>query len=84
VLFEVPGKWNIMRLKRGQVWRCINVARGAEIQVVGDADPEDGSHPRCTCRSIMKMHYTKPQFRRLETPQGVKDGMERLSELRNS
>ena len=32
----------------------------------------------------MKMHYTKPQFRRLETPQGVKDGMERLSELRNS
>jgi hypothetical protein len=32
----------------------------------------------------MKMHYTKPQFRRSETPQGVKDGMERLSELRNN
>ncbi len=73
-----------MRLKRGQLWHCINAACGAEIQVVEDAGPEDGSNPRCTCGSIMKMHYTKPQFRRSETPQGVKDGMERLSELRNS
>ena len=69
---EVPGEWIIMRLKRGQVWRCINLGCGAEIQVVGDAGPEDGSNPRCTCGSIMKMHYTKPQFRRAEAPQEVK------------
>jgi len=79
------AEWSIMRLKRGQVWRCINVACGAEIQVVGDAGPEDGSNPRCTCGSIMKMHYTKPQFGRAETPpQGVKPHMERPSELRSS
>jgi len=60
---------NPVRLKRGQVWRCMDVACGTEIQVVGDAGPEDGSNPRCTCGSIMKMHNTKPQFRRAEAPQ---------------
>ena len=73
-----------MRLKRGQVWCCINLACGAEIQVVRDACAEDGLHPRCTWGSIMKIHYTKPQFRRAEAPQEVKRHMEHLSELRSS
>lgn len=73
-----------MRLKRGQVWGCINVACGAEIQVVQGAGPEDGRNPRCTCGSIMKMHYSKPQFRRSEAPQGAKRPMEHLSDPRNS
>ena len=52
-----------MRLKQGQLWHCINAACAAEIQVVHDAGLAVGSNPRCSCGSIMKMRYGKPQLR---------------------
>jgi hypothetical protein len=61
-----------MRLEQGQQWRCINQACGAEIQVMECAGLASGSNPRCSCGSIMKMPYKKPQLRRFEATEDVK------------
>jgi hypothetical protein len=68
-----------MRLERGQIWRCINQACGAEIQVIERSGLAGGSNPRCTCGSIMKMPYAKPQLRRFEAPEEVKRLLQQLS-----
>jgi hypothetical protein len=67
-----------MQLKQGQVWRCINGACGALIQIMEGGGLENGSNPRCACGSIMKMPYVKPHFRRSETPEEVKRLLEQL------
>ncbi len=61
-----------MRLERGQVWRCINHVCGAEIQVREPSAITDGSNPRCSCGSMMKMPYSKPRLRRFEATEEVK------------
>ena len=52
-----------MRLKQGQLWHCMNAACAAEIRVIRDAGLAEGSNPRCSCGSIMKMPYSKPRLR---------------------
>ena len=61
-----------MRLEQGQLWRCINQACGAEIRVIECAGLAGGSNPRCSCGSIMKMPYSKPQLRHFEATEEVK------------
>jgi hypothetical protein len=67
-----------MRLKQGQIWRCINESCGAQIQVMQSGGLEDGSNPRCSCGSSMKMPYIRPQLRRAEAPAEVKKLLEQL------
>jgi hypothetical protein len=68
-----------MRLERGQVWRCINQACGAEIHVKEPSAITDGSNPRCSCGSMMKMPYSKPQLRRFEATEDVRRLLQQLA-----
>jgi hypothetical protein len=70
---------SMMRLERGQIWRCINQVCGTEIKVMERSGLTGGSNPRCTCGSIMKMPYSKPQLRCFEAPEEVKRLLQRLS-----
>jgi hypothetical protein len=67
-----------MRLERGQIWHCINRACGAEIRVMESTGLTGGSNLRCTCGSIMKMPYSKPQLRRFEAPEDIKRLLQQL------
>jgi hypothetical protein len=49
----------------------MNQACSAEIQVIERAGLRGGSNPRCSCGSIMKMPYIKPQLRRFEATDDV-------------
>jgi hypothetical protein len=68
-----------MRLVRGQIWRCMNEACRAQIQVtVSSGLAEEGVNPHCPCGSPMKRPYAKPQLRRAEDPAEVKRLLEQL------
>jgi hypothetical protein len=69
---------HLMRLLDGQIWRCINETCGAQVRVIQSGGLEDGSNPRCSCGSIMKMPYRKPRPRRAEAPAEVKRLLEQL------
>jgi hypothetical protein len=73
------GEFDPMRLEPGQIWRCINQACVAEIRVMESSGLTGGSNLRCTCGSLMKMPYSKPQLRRFEAPEEVKRLLQQLS-----
>jgi hypothetical protein len=68
-----------MRLKQGQVWRCINEACAAQILVTEAGGLDEGSNPRCCCGSVMKMPYGRPHIRKTDTPNEVSRLMKQLS-----
>jgi hypothetical protein len=74
-----PQKGRVMRLERAQIWRCINQACGAEVQVLEPSGLAGDSNPRCICGSIMKMPYSRPQLRRFEATEEVKRLLQQLS-----
>ena len=53
-----------LKISSGQRWRCQNDACGCEITVMVSSKLE-GDNPRCSCGSVMKKPYTKPQLRNL-------------------
>jgi hypothetical protein len=70
-----------MRLKRGQVWRCLNDACGAQVLVTETGGLEDGGNPRCCCGSMMKMPYEKPKIRDSEESHEVRRLLQRLASV---
>jgi hypothetical protein len=68
-----------MRLERGQVWRCLNGACGAQVLVTETGSLNGGNNPRCSCGSVMKMPYSKPQFRRFEDAVEIRKLLEQLA-----
>jgi hypothetical protein len=72
-----------MRLKRGQVWQCINVACGAEFSL-----RERGPGRWLESSLHLRKHHEDARYEATvspaETPQGVKRHIEHLSELRGS
>jgi hypothetical protein len=70
-----------MRLKQGQVWRCLNDACRAEVLVTETGGLEHGSNPRCCCGSMMKMPYEKPKIRHSEESHEVRRLLQRLASV---
>jgi len=68
-----------MRFKRGQVWRCLNDACGAELAVTATGELDEGGSPRCCCGSLMKMPYDQPKLRHSEDSEEVRKLLQRLT-----
>jgi hypothetical protein len=68
-----------MRYRKGDVWRCLNDACGAQILVTEDAALESDANPRCCCGSMMKMPYAQPTLRDTEESQEVRRLLQRLA-----
>jgi hypothetical protein len=56
-----------MKISSGEHWCCQNDACGCEIKVLVSSKLE-GENPRCSCGSVLKKPYTKPQFTNLPAP----------------
>jgi hypothetical protein len=52
-----------VRMRNGERWECQNRACGCEILVLATSELENGANPRCSCGSLMKKPYVKPEFK---------------------
>jgi hypothetical protein len=48
-------------IQKGERWLCQNDACGAEILVLESSKLRDDENPRCSCGSIMKKPYLRPE-----------------------
>jgi hypothetical protein len=48
-------------IQKGERWLCQNDACGSEILVVESSKLRTDENPRCTCGSIMKKPYVRPE-----------------------
>lgn len=52
-----------MGIQKGERWLCQNDACGGEILVLASSQLQDVGNPRCSCGSVMKKPYIKPEIR---------------------
>lgn len=50
-----------MAIQKGERWVCQNDACASEILVVTSSGLPGKENPRCSCGSIMKKPYTRPE-----------------------
>ena len=50
-----------MSIQKGERWFCQNDACGSEIMVVESSKLRNDENPRCSCGSIMKKPYFRPE-----------------------
>lgn len=50
-----------MSMQKGERWLCQNEACGSEILVVAASALQRDENPRCSCGSIMKKPYVRPE-----------------------
>ena len=50
-----------MSIQKGERWLCQNDACGSEIMVVESSKLRNDENPRCSCGSIMKKPYFRPE-----------------------
>lgn len=50
-----------MEIRKGERWRCQNQACGGVLFVLSSSQLSNGSNPRCSCGSVMKKPYRRPE-----------------------
>jgi hypothetical protein len=60
-------------IQKGEQWLCQNNACGSEIVVVESSKLSNDENPRCSCGSIMKKPYAKPEVSVFKVGTGTAD-----------
>lgn len=62
-----------MSIQKGERWLCQNNSCGSEILVVESSKLSNDENPRCSCGSIMKKPYVKPEVSDFRVGTGTVD-----------
>jgi hypothetical protein len=65
-------------IQKGERWLCQNNACGSEILVVESSILRNDENPRCSCGSIMKKPYVRPE---VSAFQARKETVDRSGEM---
>ncbi len=52
-----------MEIREGERWRCQNPVCQSEILVTASSKGVNGKNPRCSCGSLMKKPYVRPEMK---------------------
>jgi len=53
----------LVRLQKGQRWKCEYRYCGCEIEILASSEVECGINPRCSCGGVMKKIYLTPEVK---------------------
>jgi len=61
-------------IQKGERWLCQNDACASEMLVLESSNLRGDENPRCSCGSIMKQPYVRPEVRAFQAQQEARDG----------
>lgn len=70
-----------MAIRKGERWHCQNQECQGEILVIVSSEVEGAANPRCSCGSIMKKPYVRPELKIHPAGREARQGIQTLATL---